>query len=193
MENNKKYHIPEEYKKAEIPFLQEDRDNMYNEMDNYIDYETGLLLQQLYDYDKDNYIIGIHRTASEKNDVLKKGIVMRGNELSMNVQEFSNFPFLLRELKYCESYKLSNGCFIVKIPKKDVYQRDMNETTEPIYYKDEENNLRLRPEFVSAYVRVVDKKIMNIELNSYVHDIYNPDTIYKYEEEIENAFKNKSL
>ena len=161
MKNKSLYHIPRKYKKAEAKILQDDRDDMYNEMDNSIDNITGLTLQGLYDYKSDDYIIGLHRTASEKDDILKNGIVMRGNELTMHVQPFRNFPFLLREIKYCESYKMSNGCFIVKIPKKDVYQKDMDKTTEPIYYKDQDGNIRLRPEFVAAYVPVNNREIGN--------------------------------
>lgn len=185
-----KYHIPKKYKKAEIPGFQKSRNEMYDEMDNYIDEVTGITLQELYDFKSDEYIIGIHRTASTPEEVLRKGIVMRGNDFTMHVQPFRNYPFLLREIKYCESYKLSNGCFIVKIPKKDVYAKDMNKYTEPIYYIDEEGNLRLRPEFVVAYVPVCDKKIGQIILNDYPRDIYKINTQFQYEEEIERV-KNR--
>ena len=132
MKNKNLYHIPRKYKKAEVPDLQDDRNEMYEEMDGSIDNIIGLTLQGIYDYKSDDYVIGLHRTASEKDDILKNGIVMRDTELTMHVQPFKNFPFFLREIKYCESYKLSNGCFIVKIPKKDVYAKDADETTEPI-------------------------------------------------------------
>ena len=186
MKSKSLYHIPRKYKKAEASILQDDRDEMYNEMDNSIDRITGLTLQGLYDYQNDDYVIGIHRTASDKEDFLEKGIVMRGNDFTSGVQPFKNFTFFLREIKYCESYKMSNGCFIVKVPKKDIYLKDSNETTEPIYYKDENGLLRLRPEFIAAYVPVVNKKIKNVELNTHNHNIYKPETEFFYEEEIEN-------
>ena len=74
--------------------------------------------------------------------------------------------------------------------KKDVYAKDMDETTEPIYYTDEEGNLRLRPEFVAAYVPVQDRNIGEIILNEYPHnDIYNSNTRFEYEDEIEKVKK----
>ena len=40
-EQKNKYEIPEKYKKAEVPFLQKDRNDMYGEMNYKIDKEIG--------------------------------------------------------------------------------------------------------------------------------------------------------
>ena len=71
MKNKNLYHIPRKYKKAEVPDLQDDRNEMYEEMDGSIDNIIGLTLQGIYDYKSDDYVIGLHRTASEKDDILK--------------------------------------------------------------------------------------------------------------------------
>ena len=188
---NKKYHIPEKYKKAESENLQADRDSMYEEMDNTIDLETGLILQQLYDYKADEYYTAIHRTASSKEDIFKKGIYFgKGNfpstDFDDHIQVVQNFPFMLREIKYCNDYKYSTGCFIVKIPKRNIRSRYVDEKTEPIYYRAEDGKVYIRPEFISAYVPVRNEELQPVEFNTEPHNIYNSDTTYYLDENIAN-------
>ena len=124
-----------------------------------IEEETYNNLKQLYEIDKENYYIGIHRTANEVEDILENGIICRNNELSTHVQRMDNFDFMLREIKLCSEYKGSKGCFIVKIPKEYV-----DNGTMPIYYQDGEK-IRLNPKYVVGYVPVEKGKILYLELN----------------------------
>lgn len=163
------YPIPIKYKKAELPELQEDRDDMFDFVNNKIDKKIGETLEALYNYESDKYMIGIHRTASLKESIFEKGIKFdEAPYIHDHVQMFNNFPFMLREIMLCENYKFSRGCFIVKIPKESI--KGTEETAEPIYYKNKDGNIYLRPEFICAYVPVENKKIQNIEFNNLIHD-----------------------
>ena len=189
MKNNNFYTIPKKYKKAEIKMLQKDRNEIYNEMNNSIDKIIGETLQSLYDYKNDEYLIGIHRTNSNMNDFFSKGIVVRSPEFDSHVQVFKNFPFFLREIKYCESYKMSTGCFIVKVLKRDVRNECKNKETKPIYYIDGDGLIRLRPEFIVAYVPVENRKLKEIILNNQNHNIYNENTKFIYDDNVRDEDK----
>ena len=131
-EQRNKYEIPERYKKAEVPFLQKDRNDMYEEMNYKIDKEIGEILQQLYDYESDKYSIGIHRTASIPKDIFKEGIKYDDYpNIHDHVQIFDNFPFMLREISHAEGYKVSNGAFIIKVPKTSIKGKKDSHATIP--------------------------------------------------------------
>ena len=181
------YQIPKKYNVPENKFLKDDRNDMYIEMNNSISKKTGEILQSLYDYDSDEYVIGIHRTASDVNQIFSKGIIYKNLDLYDHVQLFSNFPFFLREIKYCESYKFSRGCFIIKIPKKDV--KGLIENANPIFYKNKDGNIYLKPDFICAYVPVHNRNIGNIILNTENHDIYYNNTEFYYNEQITDVKK----
>lgn len=181
-ESDEFYQIPECYKKAEIKELQEDRDDMYNEVNNIINKNTGKILQSLYDYEKDKYIIGIHRTASPPESIFSSGIkYSKYPDLYDHVQIFENFPFMLREIMYCEDYKLSRGSYIIKIPKSAI-KGNINEA-EPIYYKNKDGNIYLRPEFIAAYVPVNNRKLGDVELNKLNHDDIYQGAIEFYQDD----------
>ena len=183
-ETNDFYEIPEKYKKAEIPDLQEDRNNIYNEVNNIIDVETGKILEQLWNYENNNYMIGIHRTASPADSILSKGIeYSEYPNIHDHVQMFENFPFRLREIMHCENYKLSNKCFIIKVPKSSI--KGNIDNAEPIFYKNSDGKIYLRPEFIAAYVPVQDKKLRKVRLNKLNHDdIYNVATEFYQDENV---------
>ena len=181
------YHIPEKYNVPEIEFLNEDRNDMYNEMNNSINKQTGEILQSLYDFENDKYIIGLHRTASSKEEIFNKGVRFDSLDLNDHIQVFSNFPFFLREIKYCESYKMSNGCFVIKIPKKDI--KGSISDAEPIYYKNKDGNIYLRPEFICAYIPVSFQKIGKVQLNNTIYNLYDDNTKFYYNEYITDAKK----
>lgn len=85
-----------------------------------------------------------HRSASFFDDIFEKGIeYTNGTDIHDHVQIIKNFPLMLHEIKHCEEYKLSNGSFIVKIPKKCI--EGNIENAEPIYYKDKTGKTYLRP------------------------------------------------
>lgn len=176
------YSIPLKYKEPEYELFRKDREDDYNEMNNSIDKITGETLQALYDYDADKYFIGIHRTAALPEEIFQKGLKMRGTDIDDHVQIMENFCFMLREIKYCEGYKFSQGCFIVKVPKKSV-KGNVNEA-EPIYYVSDDGKIYLRPEFITAYVPVCDRKIGKVEMNKYPHNIYSDTTEFLYDDSL---------
>ncbi|MBP3635184.1 MAG: hypothetical protein J6J17_01820 [Bacilli bacterium] len=180
------YHIKEKYKKAELPFLQDDRNHMYEIVNNKIDKITGETLQQLYDYESDKYIIGIHRTASLPEEIFSKGIKFDSdNDYTNHVQKMDNFVFMLAQIMYCEDYKLSRGVFIIKLPKSSVEKN--NENAYPIYYKANDGKLYLRPEFVCAYVPVNNKILGNVIFNNHNYDnLYDQTTEFFLDESVEN-------
>lgn len=188
------YEIPEEYKKAEFDFfqdgvnvIQEDRNQMYDEMNNSIDKMTGKKLQALYDYENEEYAIGIHRTSADFDEILEKGIKFRCDiEIDSHVQMFENFPFMLHQIKHCEGYKFSRGCIIVKVPKKSI--KGNIKEAEPIYYKGEDGEFYLRPEYIAAFVPVKNKKIGDVLMNEYSHDnLYNEETEFFFDAKLEQA------
>lgn len=185
------YTIPEKYKKAEYPSLQQDRDNIYNEMNNSIDKTIGEILQSLYDYGGDDYVIGIHKTGAFSYDQgFSKGIPTRDVPDSINdhVAITKNLPLMLAGIKYCESYKFSRGAFILKIPRNSI-EGNIN-TAEPLYYKDEKGQIYIRPEYIAAYVPVLNGKLCDIYMNDYPRDnLYTEETEFYYDGGLET---NKS-
>lgn len=131
-------------------------------------------LKQLYELDKDDYYIGIHRTNFFVDDIFEEGLRF-GSDTNINelVQRMDNFDVMLDEISKCEGYKNSYGCFIIKVPRKDVVDKD-----EPIYYM-KDDTLYLNPKYVVAYAPVKNKKVLPIEMNEQM-DIVS-STVYEGE------------
>ena len=188
MKDKTKYHIPRKYKKPEIPEFKKDRARIYEEMDYEIDMKVGIALEQLYTYNEEEYFTCIHRTIHDKDSIFKKGISYEKDdtpEFGNHVQIFQNFPAMLLEIKKCHNYKGSTGCFIIKVPKKDVKEKFADDTSEPIYYKNKDGNIYLRPEFIAAYVPVSNNILEDVELNKYRHDdIYDNDTTFYFDKSL---------
>lgn len=194
--DNNKYQIPIKYNVPEADYLKEDRENMYCEMNNSIDKKIGKILEQIYSYEPENYITCIHRTYLPKDQILNN-IFVNGIEYGNcnnpyyadHVQPIGNFPYLLREIKYCESYKWSKGTLILKIPKVSV-SKEKSKKIIPLYYKGKDGKTYLRPEYISAYVSVENRELKEIILNTKEHKkIYNPDTIFYTDELVDNQLK----
>lgn len=163
--SQEKYQIPIKYNVPEIPEFKEDRDIIYQEMNNKINKEIGEALEQIYSYDEEDYVTAIHRTSLPYEDIISKiftqGICYDRDTnpyYADHAQVFNNFPFMLRELKYCEDYKMSQGAVILKIPKKYI-GKDETDTPLPLYYKGKDGKTYLRPEFICAYVSVRNQKL----------------------------------
>ena len=188
--SNEKYRIPPRFNVPEAPYLKEDRDEMYNEMNNEIDKNIGETLEQIYFYDEEEFVTAIHRTSLSKdqiiNEVFTKGLCYENYtepDYSNHAQVMGNFPFMLREIKYCNSYKFSQGVVILKLPKKYIGKAQTDEIL-PLYYKGNDGKTYLRPEFISAYVPVKDRELKDVIFNTKINDIYNKDTIYHTDENI---------
>ena len=124
-------------------------------------------LYQLYEIDKNNYYIGIHRTNYYVDYIFQEGINVGSiADLNDTVQRMDNFDLMLSEISSCESYKHSNGCFIVKVPKDAI-----NNKSEPLYYLKNEC-IYLNPQYVVGHADVMNRKIINVELNEQM-DIVN--------------------
>lgn len=125
-----------------------------------INKESYDALKRIYEFDKDNYYTYIHRTASEVDPVEENGI-RYGSSTSIDdmCQRMDNFYFMLREIAFCNNYKYSSGCFIVKIPKTAIIEK-----SEPIFY-DNDGVIYLNPKYVVAYATVRGSNIVSVELN----------------------------
>ena len=164
-----KGHLTEEEKKY-IKLFKRSINKFKKAWEGNVDKETYDALKQIYEIDKDEYYIGIHRTSSPLEDTFENGIRCRDNDLETHVQKMDNFDFMLSQISSCENYKLSDGCFIIKIPKKAV-----DEKSTPIFY---ENNggLYLDPKYIVGYVPVRRRKLAFLELNYRFNDVNS--TIY---------------
>lgn len=185
-----KYNIPIKYNIPEASFLKKDREEIYKEMNNTIDKNIGETLEQIYSYNQEEYVTAIHRTSLSKeqiiNNIFEQGISYEYDlkpDHCDHVQIIENFPFFLREIKYCNNYKFSQGVVILKIPKKYIGKEKTDELL-PLYYKANDGKTYLRPEFVSAYVPVKNEKICDVIFNTKNHNIYNNDTIYHIDDRI---------
>lgn len=188
--SGEKYKIPTRFNVPEAPYLKKDRNQMYNEMNNEIDKKIGETLEQIYSYDEEEFVTAIHRTDLSKNQIINevftKGLCYENDpepDYSNHVQIMNNFPFMLREIKYCNNYKFSQGVVILKIPKKYIGKKQTDEIL-PLYYKGNDGKTYLRPEFISAYVPVKDRELKDVIFNTKINDIYNKDTIYHMDENI---------
>ena len=149
-EKTMKYYIPKEYKKAETPDLQKDRNNIYKRQNKKYDIEFGKLMEQIYTFEQEDYYVGIHRTCTDVNKIMKEGIAMKLNSTDIHdhVQIIKNFPFLLEQIEHSIEYKSSAFTLILKIPKKDIDPKfETNLEREPIYYE-KENQIYLNPKYI---------------------------------------------
>ena len=186
----------------------------YDEI-GYMSEEVGRQLDRL--YDNPDYIIGIHRTGFTRindkilNDIFYKGLYNNGDIMSSGsdgqrfnidktVSLFNNFLTMVPCLKTSEGYKMSQGCIIVKIPK--AYVGKGNGEAHPIYYKENDYQVRLLPEFIYGYIPVKDKKIDKIIHNPNYKDkhtlindnLYYEDSVkYKYKRENKELFELKKV
>ena len=186
----------------------------YDEI-GYMSEEVGRELDSL--YDNPDYIIGIHRTGFTRindkilNDIFNKGLYNNGDIMSsgsdgqrFNIEKtvslFNNFLTMIPCLKTSEGYKMSQGCIIVKIPKS--YIGKAEGTAQPIFYKENDYQVRLIPEFIYGYIPVSNKKIDKIIHNPNYKDehmlindnFYYEDSVkYKYKRENKELFELKKV
>ena len=186
----------------------------YDEI-GYMSEDVGHELDSL--YDDPNYIVGIHRTGYTRvndkilTDIFNKGLYNNGDIMSsgsdgqrFNIEKtvslFNNFLTMVPCLKTCEGYKMSQGCIIVRIPKS--YIGKAEGTVQPIFYKENDYQVRLIPEFIYGYIPVKDKKIDKIIHNPNYKDkhvlindnFYYDDSVkYKYKRENKELFELKSV
>lgn len=187
---NELYQIPAKYLKSKNPYLKEEVAIAYNRINKKLDKKTGLTLQMLFDYDEENYVIGIHRTCHDYKRMFEKGIDYNDESpyLHDHVQIFDSFPIMLNEISKCNNYKGSTGCIIVKIPKNSIKMSAEGST--PIYYKSKsDNNIYLMPNFVSGYVPVRGGVIQSIILNEMPHNIEKDIMDVYFDESIYNNHK----
>lgn len=176
-----KYYIPKRFKNAKMVFGSNNKkivnyyNKIYNEMQYQVSKETGKYLEKL--FDDDNYMLGIHRTNASCEEIFKNGIKMRSNEFSCNVQISGYLPFLLQQIKYCEEYKFSTGCFIVQIPKNN---------NKPIYFVNN-GEYYLLPEYIAGYIPVSNQICGEIIKNPNFNEIHD----YQFEGlEYDDILKN---
>ena len=125
-----------------------------------LSYNTYNILKKIYDYDKETLYTGIHRTDSDIDDIFEKGLCFKDTaDFNNHIQIEHNFDEMLFNISLCEEYKHSTGCFIVKVPKGAVDNKE-----EPIFYT-AESKIYLNPKYVVMHVPVVKKMILTPELN----------------------------
>lgn len=183
------YTIPKKYKKAEYKSLQDERNKMYNNLNKSIDKKIGETLEALYNYQEDEYITGIHITGNLVYfDGFEKGIPTRErpDRFVDHIMVTKSFPYMLHYIKYCNQYKFSSGAFIIKIPRKSL-EKDGYISSALLYYKDEAGRIYIRPEYIVAYVPVLNEKMCDVYINDYPHNkLYNEETEFYCDGILEN-------
>lgn len=53
-EKTMKYNIPKELKRAEVPYLQKERNNIYKRQNKKYDIEFGKIMEQIYSFEHEN-------------------------------------------------------------------------------------------------------------------------------------------
>lgn len=170
----------------------------------YMSQELGEELDKLL---MDNgYKLGIHRTGytyvneSFIEDIFNNGLINNGDSMqgaisnSINIEKTVSFydkiAVLSDQLKKSHAYKGSQGCFIIRIPKEYLGQKDGK--IKPIYYRYGET-IRLLPEFIYGYVPVDrEGKLGNIVRNpNYkdTHELDNDNLLY----DVSAYYKAKNL
>lgn len=182
------YRIPEKYKDAADLFykdnkfkkmklkmgqdkmlkgLVDDWNKIYEEMQYKVPKEIGEELEKL--FSDEDYVLGIHRTDlyvdQIQNWVFTNGLKNRSTEYSSTVQEFSHFPLMLHEIMYCNYYKNSQGCVIVRLPKDQKL---------PIYFVND-GQYYILPEYIYGYIEVEDFEMKRFIKNPGYTDIHNYD------------------
>lgn len=186
-----KYNIPKEYKKAEISYLQKERNNIYKRQNKKYDIEFGKIMEQIYTFEQEKYYVGIHRTCNDVKKIMNEGIAMKNNSTDIHdhVQIIKNFPFMLEQIEHANEYKGSTSVLILKIPKKDIdCHYETIEKRDPIYYK-KNDKFFLNPKYIVGFVpnnggeinEFIFNEIIDKNVNIYPH--YYDDGI--------NNFQNK--
>ena len=153
----------------------------------------------------DEYVAGIYPTdESQVVDILENGII---HDINSNSQEdvlklagkvnfYNNSTMFMGEIKKISSSNAS-GAIVVKIPRYYLKNYTIHDVEKPIYYMDNNDNVRLLPEFVYGYVSV-DSKFNIIGFNK--NDKYNDILTYSNENlicdgekinEVSNVRRNK--
>lgn len=138
--------------------------------------------KELYNCFRDsNYILGIHRTGYTRidnhilNDIFNNGLYSNGhvlsggitgmNDIEKTVSFYDNFIELCVNIKQCHGYKNSDGCILFKVPK-------ILKKSNQLFSIDDNNQLRILPEFIYGYIPVDDMKVNSIVHNSNYKDYH---------------------
>ena len=127
---------------------------------------------------EENVLIGINRVGMNISDeriqdTFENGLPITGHfvattaspQLSQNVGYYVDNKTIIKELLYMDTYKNSKGAFLVRIPDEDLKG--------DIFMHDENNNTRLKPEYVIGYVpSYSNHHIEDIIMNNYHNDKY---------------------
>lgn len=152
------YKLMRDYKKLnrKLKIYAKDYDSF-----GFVPYNVGKELEETCDFD--NNFIGIHRTGYSNaeyiiDDVFNRGLINNGDvmqggissyvDIGKTVSQATDMTFLVGMLKTACNYKMSQGAFLIKIPKDYVFHGE-----KPIYSK-ENDIMRLLPEFVYGYISV---------------------------------------
>ena len=134
-----------------------------------IGYKVGKELEEIYK-DSDRYAIGLHFTGFSNtsdefiNKIFDEGLInnqdaMLGapaiyTDIEKTVSFVSNFTIFIGQLKSAHSYKMSEGAFLVKIPKEFLSDETPDYEKQPIYSQNEVGIRRLLPEFIYSFIPV---------------------------------------
>jgi len=199
------YRIPEKYRDASLIYFKnnieakiklkskkyiilkeliDDWNEIYEDMQYKFPRELGEELER--NFSDENFVFGIHRTDLNieqiKNEIFTKGLKNRSNEYTSTVQTFKSFPLMLREIIYCNNYKNSQGCVLLKLPK---------DCELPIYYM-EDNNYYILNEYIYGYIKIDDNRVTKFILNPNYKNEHNYESQgLIYDEILENESKKK--
>lgn len=168
----------------------------YDKM-GYLDVNIGRELSLLFNED---YAVGIHRTGYSRADsnylydVFYNGLINNGDlmqgvaqndyiSIGKTVSIYSNPIIAVGQIKSACRYKDSDGVIIVRIPKSYIGLK--NGEIKPIYYKENNGNTRLLPEYIYGFLPVMNGNVGRLIRNpnyTNTHD-YENDGVY-YESDV---------
>ena len=195
--------IPIEYstldytgEKITNPKLKKDLKNVYDEFNNKLDKKFCDTLKKILEENKDEYYIGIHRTANDQLPLLEEGLRQKYGSYSIHnhVQIMHNFLHMLREIRYAYTYKGSTSCLIVKIPKKDVDRNIQSDEREPIFFRvnNDDNEIYLCNKYILGYVPVQMDNMPSIFIENRCKEYIPENSEMLYDETIEKLVNCKT-
>ena len=128
---------------------------------------------------EENVLIGINRVGMNINeeriqDTFENGLPITGHyvaktasaQLSQNVGYYVDNKTIIKELMYVDTYKNSKGAFLIRIPDNDLKG--------DIFIRDENNSIRLKPEYIIGYVPAYpNHHIEDIIMNNHRDERYS--------------------
>lgn len=189
---NNNYQIPSKY--LDNPLFAEYNEYIYGKFSNVV----GKELEELFDEDS---VICIHRTMldiddnkNQIDDIFNNGLMnSRGPDYEYTLTSIEYFPLVITQILTASHYRQGTcrGVVIAKIPKKDLGLKEGE--PKPIWFKEDEYNYRLLPEYIYGYISSVGDRVETIYRNKNYREFHDYENAGLYYDVEANVEKNKSI